>query len=357
MQIANGRILTENSTFQRHDLILKGDGIEKITSPYFESGEETLIDAEGGYVLPGLIDLCVRGGEGMEFASGDSVQNDALSAWLARQGVARYLGVLRWQEEENFHRVLKAARLGQETEYSRAVLAGLRLEGPSCASLQTQTDGGQPQYLDPALFEKIAGQAGTSLRMLDVSPELPGAITLVRRAAPHCRVSLVGAAGYDQARIGFACGARHVSRLTAAMERLSSQDPGLLGAACECDCMVDISPQNDGMHPAALRLAFQLFGPERVCLVSRGPGSVRERYSLTDCVRSAAWFGVPLSFAVRAATLNPAKVLGIEKQAGSIAVGKCADILILDLHDLSLRTVIRRGEVLYDKGKRMSLGG
>lgn len=355
MQIANGRILTEDSTFQRHDLILKGDRIEKIAGPYFEREEETLIDAEGGYVLPGLIDLCVRGGEGMEFASGDSAQNDVLSAWLARQGVARYLGALCWQEEESFDRVLKIARLGQETECGRAALAGLRLEVPVCASPQTQT---KPHPLDPALFEKIAEQAGASLKMLDVLPELPGATTLVRRAASRCRVSLDGAAaGYDQARIGFACGARHMSGLPAALERLSPRDPGLLGAACECNCMVDISPQNDGLHPAALRLAFQLFGPERICLVSRGPGSVRERYSLTDCVRSAAWFGVPLSFAVRAATINPAKVLGVEEQTGSIAVGKCADILILDLHDLSLRTVIRSGEILYDKGERMSLGG
>lgn len=354
MQIANGRILTEDSTFQRHDLILKGDRIEKITGPYFESGEEILIDAEGGYVLPGLIDLCVRGGEGMEFASGDSAQNDALSAWLARQGVARYLGVLRWQEEESFDRELKAARRGREAECGGAILAGLRLEGPFCASPQAQA---QRQSLDPDLFEKIAEQAGASLKILDVSPEQPGATTLVRRAAPRCRVSLDGAAGYDQARIGFASGARHMSGLPAALERLSPRDPGLLGAACECDCMVDISPQDDGLHPAALRLAFQIFGPERICLVSRGPGCVRERYSLTDCVRSAAWFGVPFSFAVRAATLNPAKVLGVEEQTGSIAVGKCADILILDLHDLSLRTVIRRGEILYDKGERMRLGG
>lgn len=355
MQLANGRILEQNAVFQRRDLILKDGVVAQITDPYSKSREEVVIDAEGGYVLPGLIDLNCFGGGGTEFARTDPDGRRRLAAWLASQGVTGYVGTVAMPARQ-MEEVLDETRPLYRQDTGGAVLQGIRLEGPFLSAARAGgLDENNFSEPDPLLFDCLAERAGDALKLMTISPERKGASGLIRHAAARCRVAVghTGAA-YDQARIAFALGAKQV-QLFEDVPAFTPKEPGVLAAAAESNVYAELAPDAARLHPATVRMAFQLFGPDRMCLVSGYTAGAF--FSLTDCLRTAVWFGVPLPYAVRAATVNPAKALGIYDRVGSLEEGKRADAVVLDLHDLSLRTVILNGEVIIHNGKHKDLGG
>jgi N-acetylglucosamine-6-phosphate deacetylase len=198
------------------------------------------------------------------------------------------------------------------------------------------------------------------LKIVDVAPEKPGAGEFTEYAAKRCRVSAAHTdADYDAARDFFARGGRHLTQQYNCMPPLMHRAPGVIGAASERD---DVTAEliSDGyhVHESAVRAAFRLF-PGRICLVSdslRCCGMPDGEYTLGGqaiflaggvarlrdgtiagaasdlyaCLQKAISFGVPVEAAIAAATLNPAKALGLEKEIGSIAVGKRADFVVCD---------------------------
>ena len=194
---------------------------------------------------------------------------------------------------------------------------------------------------------------------MDVAPELPGSADFVRKASRLCTVGVAHTdASYEQARTAFGQGARHLTHLYNAMPPIHHRDPGVIGAACE-DPGVRAELICDGhhVHPSAVRLAFAMFGAQRMFLVSDGLrclGLPDGRYELggqdiflsggvarladgtlagscTDlfeCMRCCMGFGIPEESAVRAATVNPALAAGISEHCGSIATGKPADFIL-----------------------------
>ena len=126
-----------------------------------------------------------------------------------------------------------------------------------------------------------------------------------------------------------------------------------------------------------IRLTFQLFGKERVILISdslRATGMPDGQYpfggqeievhgnrativghpetlagsvtSLMGCLRQAVKFGIPLADAVRACTYNPAQSIGIDGRAGTLDTGKEASFVLLDKEDLSIRTIVFKGQIV-----------
>ena len=155
-------------------------------------------------------------------------------------------------------------------------------------------------------------------------------------------------------------GALHVTHLFNAMQPMGHRDPGLVGAAADCaDCMVELIGDGIHIHPAMVRNAFRLFGPERIVLISdsmMAAGMENGTYelggqevtmkdrkatladgtiagsatNLYDCMRSVVSMGVPEDEAILAATRNPAKSIGIYEETGSLTPGKRADIVLAD---------------------------
>lgn len=107
------------------------------------------------------------------------------------------------------------------------------------------------------------------LRIVDVAPELPGAVEFTRRASEKCRVSVAHtAAGYDQAAAVFDAGATHLTHLFNAMSGIHHRHPGPIGAASERENVTaELICDGIHVHPSAVRMAFRLF-PGRICLIS-----------------------------------------------------------------------------------------
>jgi N-acetylglucosamine-6-phosphate deacetylase len=205
-----------------------------------------------------------------------------------------------------------------------------------------------------------------------VAPELPGALEFIEKVKDRVRVSVAHTTcDYDQAMAAFQAGAKQVTHLFNAMNGFAHRQPGVVGAAADSDCMVELICDGVHIHPSVVRAVFKLFGADRVILISdslraagmpdgqytlggqdvtvRGPratladgtlaGSVSD---LMQCMKTAVSFGVPLRDAVKAAAWNPARALGIDSWAGSLEPGKAANLAVLN-GDLSLRCVLQRG--------------
>jgi N-acetylglucosamine-6-phosphate deacetylase len=258
-----------------------------------------------------------------------------------------------------------------------AVLRGINLEGPF---LNKEKRGAQnPENIiapDIGIYDRLYALSGGNVRLLDVAPEIPGCMELIRHAANECTISIAHTcADYDTSIAAFDAGASHVTHTFNAMPPFSHREPGVIGAAFDRAAHVEIISDGIHLHPAIVRSVFKMFGASRVCLISdtmRGTGMPNGEYdlggqtvilkdghanlkqggaiagsamNLADCCRSAVKFGVPLEDALRASSLNPAKAAKLDSTVGSLEVGKNADILIWE-KDLSTCAVFAGGKQL-----------
>lgn len=317
-------------------------------------------DLDGALVIPGLVDIHVHGCAGADFSDGDYAGLVRMARYLARRGVTSFAPASMTLPYDALDKAFHAAaRLHREGLADGARLMGIQMEGPF---LSREKRGSQnPAYLrlpDWDRFLRLYDAAEGLLRIVDVAPELPGAVEFTRRASEKCRVSVAHtAAGYDQAAAVFDAGATHLTHLFNAMSGIHHRHPGPIGAASERENVTaELICDGIHVHPSAVRMAFRLF-PGRICLISdalRCCGMADGCYSLGgqeillsggvarltggaiagsaadlyQCMRRAVSFGIPREQAVWAATALPARVIGRESETGAIADGRAADFVI-----------------------------
>lgn len=317
-------------------------------------------DLDGALVIPGLVDIHVHGCAGADFSDGDYAGLVRMARHLARRGVTSFAPASMTLPYDALDKAFHAAaRLRREGLADGARLMGIQMEGPF---LSREKRGSQnPAYLrlpDWDRFLRLYDAAEGLLRIVDVAPELPGAVEFTRRASEKCRVSVAHtAAGYDQAAAVFDAGATHLTHLFNAMSGIHHRHPGPIGAASERENVTaELICDGIHVHPSAVRMAFRLF-PGRICLISdalRCCGMADGSYSLGgqeillsggvarltsgtiagsaadlyQCMRRAVSFGIPREQAVWAATALPARVIGRESETGAIADGRVADFVI-----------------------------
>lgn len=317
-------------------------------------------DLDGALVIPGLVDIHVHGCAGADFSDGDYEGLVRMARYLARRGVTSFAPASMTLPYDALDKAFHAAaRLRREGLADGARLMGIQMEGPF---LSREKRGSQnPAYLrlpDWDRFLRLYDAAEGLLRIVDVAPELPGAVEFTRRASEKCRVSVAHtAAGYDQAAAVFDAGATHLTHLFNAMSGIHHRHPGPIGAASERENVTaELICDGIHVHPGAVRMAFRLF-PGRICLISdalRCCGMADGSYSLGgqeillsggvarltggaiagsaadlyQCMRRAVSFGIPREQAVWAATALPARVIGRESETGAIADGRVADFVI-----------------------------
>ena len=331
-------------------------------------------------MIPGLVDIHVHGCAGADFSDGDYAGLVRMARHLARRGVTSFAPASMTLPYDALDKAFHAAaRLCREDLADGARLMGIQMEGPF---LSREKRGSQnPAYLrlpDWDRFLRLYDAAEGLLRIVDVAPELPGAVEFTRRASEKCRVSVAHtAAGYDQAAAVFDAGATHLTHLFNAMSGIHHRHPGPIGAASERENVTaELICDGIHVHPSAVRMAFRLF-PGRICLISdalRCCGMADGSYSLGgqeillsggvarltggaiagsaadlyQCMRRAVSFGIPREQAVWAATALPARVIGRESETGAIADGRAADFVICGGE--------LEPEAVYLGGKRLEQG-
>ena len=367
MIIKNGQVFNTNGRFIPADVELAGDRIVKVAPAGTLHGDEEL-DAAGKYVTPGFVDIHTHGAAGSDFCDGMDGSDKyvrAMQKYLGSQGVTSFLGTTMAFSEEILDRIFDTARPIFGQEGYGAVLRGVNMEGPFFNKAKKGAQA-EEYIIDPdwEMFQRLWERSGHNIRLVDVAPELPGALEFAQKASKLCTVSIAHTcATYEEATAAFANGFTHTTHLFNAMPAFTHRAPGVVGAAS--DFAEHIEMICDGIHlnPAVVRAVFNMFGPDRVCIISdamQACGMPNGEYSLggqkvfmTDGLatladgtiagsatcqaegfRRAVKFGVPLESALKAATINPARAAGLDDEVGSIAVGKRADVLVLgaDLH-------------------------
>ncbi len=367
--------------FVRQDICMQ-DGV------FTEASDGEIIDASDCYAIPGLIDIHFHGCLGKDFCDGTPEAIRVLASYEASRGITAICPATLTLSEEELCRVLReAACFKREREvqggerYLEADLVGINMEGPF---ISREKKGAQNEaFIRPcsaAVAEKFLASSGGLVKIIGLAPEAsPHFEEYIRCMKDRVRISLAHTnADYSQAMAAIAAGASHVVHLYNAMSGLSHREPGVVGAAADsrnvyCELITD----GIHVHEAAVRAAFRMMGEDRIVLISdslrstglgdgridlggqavivKGRRAVLEdggaiAGSVTDlmeCLRIAVLqMGIPLETAVKCATLNPAKAIGIEKDYGSIEKGKKAHLVLLRKEDLNVSIVIKDGCVI-----------
>jgi len=365
--IRNGFVL-DCDGFRKGDITFE-DGVIKSLAPAGSIPGDGF-DAAGAYVLPGLVDIHTHGCVNYDFCDANPAGLEEMLAYYGRQGITSVVLTTMSYGEDVLKNITEVALRYMGKSGYGAVLRGVSLEGPFIN--EAKRGAQNPIYImdpDINLFDRLYASFGGSIRLLNIAPELPGSMELIRHAAKCCTVSLAHtSADYDCAVSAFDAGAIHVTHMFNAMPGFGHRAPGVIGAAFDKATFAEIISDGVHLHPSVVRAMFKMFGSHRICLVSdstRGTGMPNGEYdlggqvtiikdgrstlagsgtiagsamNLADCLRRAVEFGIPLEDAVRAASYNPAKATSLSSVIGSLEPGKIADILVLDadLHTLAV---------------------
>ena len=370
MIIKNARVLGDDFRFFTGDVRVENGRIAGIGS---FPGEGETVDAAGLCLLPGLIDIHTHGSVGCDASDAKESSLEKMAAFQASNGVTSFLPASMTLGEAELERVFRCIGEYMASPHAGACLRGVYMEGPFFSGEKKGAQKGE--YLrnpDISLLRRLNDCAGGRIRVVAVAPELPGALEFIREAKSIARVSVAHTvADYDQTMRAFDAGASHMTHLYNAMPGFRHRDPGPVGAAFDREVTVELICDGIHIHPAVIRATYREVGAQRVVLVSdsmQASGMPDGEYTLGGqtvyvshgkatladgtiagsttnlgaCVRNAVKFGVPLPDAVRSATINPARVAGIDRETGSIACGKYADLLLTD-PALGLKAVFIRG--------------
>ena len=337
------------------------------------------VNLDGAFVIPGLIDIHTHGNSNADFSDGNVDGFYSMAKYMLRNGVTSFLPTSMTLPIDTLEKVFHSAYEFVSQDHPEcADVLGIHMEGPF---LSEKHKGAQnPEYLrlpEYAAFQKLQKASGNLIKIVDVAPELEGAIDFINeldQKKNDLEIPIISIAhtdaDYNAAKKAFDSGAKHVTHLFNAMPSLHHRNPGVIGAACDReDVTVELICDGIHVHPSVVRMVFRLF-PHRVCLISdslRCCGMPDGKYELAgqsvilksgearlsdgtlagsvtnlfDCMKKAIEFGIPMVSAIEAATLTPAKCLGLENKKGAIKAGNDADFIIcnekLDIMNVSIR--------------------
>ncbi|MGW7875216.1 N-acetylglucosamine-6-phosphate deacetylase [Staphylococcus xylosus] len=376
--IANGRIYTENETIEQGYILIENGKIIQIAEGEYQ-GDLTTIDVKGQHVLPGFIDIHMHGGYGEDAMDASFEGLKHLSESLLSEGTTSFLATTMTQSDENIIKALKNIVDYQEQQDSlnAASIVGIHLEGPFISEYKVGAQN--PAYVQRPSVEKVQQFqeiANNQIQVMTFAPEVEGADETLSTLHDQINFSIGHTvATFDEVNEAVAQGAKHVTHLYNAGTPFEHRNPGLSGAAWIND---DLSTESivDGIHshPASVKIAYKQKGNKRFFLITdamRAKGMPDGEYDLGGqnvVVKGSearlasgalagsilkmneglknliAYTGASLDDLWRVTSLNQAIALKIEGDKGSIAIGKDADIVVVD-DDIQVLTTIKSGKV------------
>ena len=379
--VTNCRLFNAPDDKQTTSVLIENGTIAHIGQISLGAGCDNVLDARGRIIAPGFIDVHIQGAGGADILDGTAEALKAISRTCARFGTTSFLATTVFKpNQKNQHLILAAQYVGRDL--GGANLHGIHLEGPFISPEKRGMV--LPECICPPsaqILDKILDMTAGHLKMMTIAPELPGSLQIIQRLVNSKVIASFGHsnATYEQTLDGFSAGISHVTHLFNAMAPLHHRSPGPLIAIFQTE-HITVQLIGDGvhLHPSVLKFALETLGSNHIILITDGMQAIglddgkyiyngleyesrkgTARYKdgtligttlgLNQLLKKLiAFTDCPLDVAIETVTRNPAKLLGLEDKKGSLAVGKDADLVLLD-PDLSIHMTIVAGKIAFQK--------
>lgn len=376
MIIKNVKVYTESMEFVSKEIAIRDGRFAEVKDA---DPMEEVLDGEGCYAIPGLIDLHFHGCKGYDFCDGTKEAIARIAEYEASVGVTAIAPATMTLPVNELEEILAVAAAYKEEakDSAGADLIGVNMEGPF---ISEEKKGAQDARNIISCNEDICRRflqaSGGLVKFVGIAPERSeNTKDFILKMKDQVHISLAHTnADYDTAMEAFKAGADHAVHLYNAMPAFTHRNPGVVGAVSD-SAHVNAEMICDGVHihPSVVRATFKMLGADRIILISdsmRATGMPDGRYTLgglevdvtgnratlasngalagsatnlMDCMRTAVLkMGIPLETAVACATRNPARCLGVYGEYGSITPGKRGNAVLLD-RELKVKAVIKDG--------------
>ena len=339
MTLDNIKIYGPDFKFHNGSVSFSGEKIADVRLDDSETDSEFML-------IPGFIDLHFHGCAGYDFTDGTKEAIEKMAEYEAKNGITAICPSTMPVSDSQLKKALAAA--AEYNGENGAELVGINMEGP---------------YLT---FEKRGGNDANYLKN-------PSITEFIKEVSKSAVVSLAHTpADYNTAMKGFEAGASLVTHLFNGMSAFSHRETGLAGAAMDFGAYVELICDGRHVSDTMLRAAYKIFGEEKIVIISDslsctgladgiypmgeltvevkdGLGRLADgtiagaSNNLFEGFRHLVKCGIPLESAVRMASYNPAKILGVSERLGTIEPGKTASLVMID-KELNIRTVYLKGE-------------
>lgn len=369
MFLINGMVLNSDFKFEKLDLEIEAGKIVQLGKKLSYKEEDVVIDCRGFYITPGFVDIHIHGANGFDCSDGTREAVEGMAKFLITKGVTAFCPTTMTVSKEAIVQAVKTIKDCMDNPCEGARVVGINMEGPFVAA---EKKGAQKaDHIIPPdfnFFREAYDACGGIVKLVDIAPEKDLSGSFIQKAKELCRVSIAHTtADYEAAKAAFEQGVTHATHLFNAMAGLTHREPGVVGAVFD-DERVNGELICDGfhIHPAVLRIAFKILG-DRAVIVSdsmRANGMPEGVYdlggqnvtlhdnkatladgtiagsvtNLHEEIKNLVSYGITLEQAVKAATIIPARIIGMDQEIGSIEVGKYADLVIMD-KDLNISGV------------------
>lgn len=376
--IINGKIILKDRIVENCAL-LYSDVIEGIVPAQNIPEGAAVIDAQGGYVSPGLIDLHIHGYLGKDVCDGREESIRTISNGLLKNGVTGYLPTTMTVDMKVIRKALEVCRdLKEESKnWDGSEILGCHAEGPFISESKKGAQDAKYILKPDASFVK---EYADIIKTITLAPETDeNDFAAIREICRETDVVVsIGhtSADYDTAMAGINAGAKHVTHLFNAMTPLAHRAPGVVTAAMNSDVSVELIVDTFHVDKCFYDLLWKLKGRKLCfitdCLPAGGLpygeytlGGAKIIYKDIVCrledgtvagsvlhLNHGVWnvyknSNIPLYECVNCASLNPATTIGIAHRKGSLDIGKDADIVVTD-QNFEVKKTIIRGETKYE---------
>jgi N-acetylglucosamine-6-phosphate deacetylase len=367
LAIVNGKLVLPDRVKEGAIMVSRGR-ISKIGKP--EKAKET-IDADRGFVIPGLVDVHYHGAFILAKPEDAAARFRLQAESLVKTGVTRFLPTFATSPLPDLIAAVSALAKAMDDPPKGAIAEGIHLEGPF---LNIDAKGAHPpehlKNFDPKNPEhvKLFDAGGDKIKIVTFAPEIEGGMELLRFALKRGIVPAIGhsTAKVSQVRQFAKAGARHLIHLFNGMSGIHHRNPGVAAAGLLLD-EVTAEFICDGVHldPDIVRLIMRCRKPDSLILVTdyvslgdlsdpdpiRLPGGILggSHLTMTRAIKNLVEFtGINLPAAVRMASLNPARLIGRDDELGSLKEGKTADVAVMD-KEFEVKISLVEGEMLFQK--------
>ena len=374
--IINGKIILEDCVLQGYSVLFDEKFHKLVKTEDIDLSEYSVIDAQGNYVSPGLIDMHIHGYLGEDASDGDKDGIVKMAEGIVKNGVTSWCPTTMTVSKKEIESAFDVIReVKNSSEYYGAKILGVNSEGPF---INPSKKGAQAEEYILKPDADFIIKHSDIIKLFTVAPEVEGATECIKKVKENTNVLISMGhtnATYQQALEGIHNGVGSTTHLFNAMSALSHRSPGVVGAALSSDvyteliadtfhvdkgifnfvtkakkdklCLVTDCIRAGGMEDGDYTLGGQALRKEGIkCLMADGTiaGSV---LTLNKAVKNLFEnTELTLCEAVRCATINPATALKVQDEIGSIAEGKMADMVIFN-DNFDIMFTIIDGKIQY----------